>query len=507
MTKPLSAAKLGNRHLGSLGSRFTEINHETGTVVIAAQTDFASSYAGQHLLFMLTNLLARQYDVVKEIKIGVPDVKTLDEAIILGSKEPKLPAALAKVASAVSTGTMTVTMMPCLEVEAGVQLSFGPNSIAGFADGWRLFVGQIDKIPKAASESVLAFGPYFAETIMAGECFKFLAGYIGTHEPRLPLHLSLWSLETAKSWHELHSGLPINGSLPPFYLVGCGAVGQAFLATLIASIISIQHATLIDHDAIDDELTNLNRYPLAIRTDEGTNKALLAQRFLAERGISSFAFPGKWEDYQSSVRDKQRADLLEQENQFKYEHLISCVDGNPARHALQRFWPRLLFGGSTLGLALTVQNYDMTSDFDCLMCANPITINDWSIELQADKLRNMSAEQRAGLANEVGADIDAVEDYLRTRRCGSLGEREMAKFRASGQQADWSVGFVSVAAGVTLSAVWVSRVLNADLLNRQGNAFRFSFETASGRITAHRRRVDCECAQQGKKIFEKKWRN
>src|SRR5215510_7853587 len=85
----------------------------------------------------------------------------------------------------------------------------------------------------------------------------------------------------------------------------------------------------------------------------------------------------------------QRSDLLEREQVFHYQYIISCVDKNPVRHAIQHFWPHVLFGGSTLGLGVTVQSYDMTSEFDCLMCANPISSDDWSIELQAERLRGI----------------------------------------------------------------------------------------------------------------------
>lgn len=497
--------KLGDRHLRSFDGRFSETADNDGIVLVSAEETFATSTAGQHLLFMLVNLLARQYGVVREIQIAVAKVDVLSQAALLAITSPKLPDALIELAAQVSGEAAIVSLVSVPVVKGGVHLSFGGNTVAAFADGWRLSVGDPAILPRVTAESALAFGPFFAASILAGECFKTFFGFKEPQRTRLPLHFSLWSFEAGESWGELDPGRAITTSLPPFYLVGCGAVGQAFLGSLVASAVTLEHVTLIDHDTIDEELTNLNRYCLAVLSDANAKKVVLAEAYLQERSVSCFAFQGRWEDYQASSREGQRSDLSEREQTFHYEYIISCVDKNPARHAIQRFWPRVLFGGSTLGLGATVQSYDMASQFDCLMCANSISSDDWSIELQAERLRVMTSQERRELFKTVDADIEAVEDYLRNPRCGTLGERELFKFRTSADSTEASVGFVSVGAGVVLGAAWVVAVVTGAAVDCRGNARRFSFETVSGRITAHRRRTDCECVTRGRIAYDRKW--
>lgn len=498
--------QLGDRHLRSFDGRFSEATDDDGIVLVSAEETFAASVAGQHLLFMLVNLLARQYGVIREIQIAIPKVDVLPQATLLTVTSPKLPDALIESATQVSGESIIVSLVSDSVVDAGVHVSFDGKTVAAFADGWRLSVGDPAILPLVTAESELAFGPFFASAILAGECFKHFYGFKEPQRTRLPLHFSLWSFETGESWDELDPGVAITTSLPPFYLVGCGAVGQAFLASMVASAVTLEHVTLVDHDAIDEQLTNLNRYCLAVLSDAKANKAGLAETYLQKRGVSCFAFPGRWEEYQASSREGQRSDLLQREQVFHYQYIISCVDKNPARHSIQRFWPRVLFGGSTLGLGVTVQSYDMASEFDCLMCANPISSDDWSIELQAERLRDMTPEKRRELLKEVDADVEAVEDYLRNPKCGTLGERELFKFRKGANSTEASVGFVSVGAGVILAASWIAAVLTGAAVDARGNARRFNFETVSGRITSHRRRPDCECVTRGRTAYNRRWR-
>ena len=69
------AKQLGNRHL--TGSEKFEIdihNRPRRVVRILASPSVAATPAGQHCLWMLTNLLARQFGIITALKIDVPDV-------------------------------------------------------------------------------------------------------------------------------------------------------------------------------------------------------------------------------------------------------------------------------------------------------------------------------------------------------------------------------------------------------------------------------------------------
>jgi molybdopterin/thiamine biosynthesis adenylyltransferase len=267
----------------------------------------------------------------------------------------------------------------------------------------------------------------------------------------------------------------------------------------------MEHVTSMDGDAIDEEGTNLNRYCLTTTADIGTSKALIAERVLAAHNIPGFAFAGTWEEYQVSERWGQRADLRSLEASFRYESVLSCVDKNPARHSIQRFWPRVLLGGSTLGLSISVVNYDMQRDFECLMCGNPLPVDSWSVDEQANALRAMTSVARQRLAEARGADAATVEAYLNDESCGHLGLAEIKKFRIAPDEAEWSVGFVSVAAGVLLAVETIRTVGFGVSGSDTGAAHRFTFGSVSGRTTAHRRRRGCECLTSGLKRFKENW--
>jgi len=140
-----------------------------------------------------------------------------------------------------------------------------------------------------------------------------------------------------------------------------------------------------------------------------------------------------------------------------------------------------------------------------MMCFNKPEPADRSIEELAADLRKLPTEQLRCRAEAVGANSQAIEAYLTNPRCGYLGEGEIAKFR--GEAIDWSVGFVSVAAGTLLAAQLLKFVLigREAFPENKGNSLRFSFLNPCPRWTKHRRRLDCDCAGDGRVDYEGLW--
>lgn len=498
---------IGDRHLGGLGGEFAPATERSAQgVVISAGASAAATLSGQHMLWMLTNLLARQDGVVTDLILEVPDVDAFPKAMVLGGGGQRLGSALTSLATSIISDRIRISSrLSSLPDDAPVQVHFGSSILAAYADGWRFAIGDVVDLPRARPSSSIAAAPYFAACVLAGEVFKAFRRYDRPRNDAFPLFFSLWSFEAADSWVVLDAGPEAPPALAPFYLVGAGAVGQALLATLIASDVPMEHVTSMDGDAIDDEGTNLNRYCLTTTADIGTSKALIAERVLSAHNIPGFAFSGTWEEYQASDRLGQRADLRSLEASFRYESVLSCVDKNPARHSIQRFWPRVLLGGSTLGLGISVVNYDMQSDFECLMCGNPLPVDSWSVDKQATALRAMTTVERQRLAEATGANAAKVEAYLNDESCGHLGLAEIKKFRVAPGEAEWSVGFVSVAAGVLLAVETLRTVGFGMPGSDMGAARRFSLGSLSGRTSAHRRREGCECLTRGLRRFMENW--
>jgi molybdopterin/thiamine biosynthesis adenylyltransferase len=493
-----------NRHDGNLDGKLTRPD-QLVTVTVRTSLQFADTVAGQHLLWMLINLLARQYDVVGCIRVAVPTANPHKIAIPLCA-QGDLTSSLVALGQALAQDKIDIETVdvPSNEVDAVEVLIEGIDhrgSWGAYADGWRVALGPAGSIASHIPTSETAIGPYFAAALLAGEVFKSARGLSEERRRFEPLFFSTWNFQAAPTFSELEDGPASALDIPLAYLVGAGAVIQAFAATLRGCASVTGRFVVADHDSIDDELTNLNRYCLALPSDAGANKATLLARLLPAERFQVHAVPKRWEEYISDTSHPW-PNVRAAEHDGRFDMVISGVDINQARHAIQRMWPRLIYGGSTLDLSVTIERYDLgRTDDECLMCSNPIEA--WTIEQQTNALQTMSADERRYLATRVGADVELVEAHVQNPKCGTVAEAEMHKFRSAATSAvQWSVGFVSVGAGVLLAA----RLLH-DLMVPTGaeNASRFNFESNKSRQSFHRPNPECQCITSGRKLHERLW--
>jgi len=507
------AKRLGNRHL--TGNEKFEIRAHTGkshVVRITAAPALATTMAGQHCLWMLTNLLARQFGIITTLRIDVPPVPSLPGVALFGMGQT-LQEMLVNTAELVAGDALDIECVKRqgqhIDAEAGVGLyqPEAPFSIATLADGWRVLAGKPCVMPAFIPTSNNPFGPYFAACIAAGEVFKHLVGLKpGCGRAIEHLAFSLWDYQKSESWESTDPGLwPPEIVLLPFYLVGAGAVGQATIASLAACPNIGGYATIVDEEEVD--ATNRNRYALAHSGNLGKKKVLIASDVLTRNNFQVVPYPGWWESYvQGTSRPLQRDDVTQLEKKWRFQRILSCVDKNRPRHSIQNVWPEIILGGSTWECGILVQEYDLRTDGECLKCANPIE-EVRTIEDEAARWRKMAPDQRQNVAQEKGLDIDAIEAYLDVPKCGQLGEQEIAKFVLDPHQ-DWSVGFVSVAAGVLLAAKLVqSQIAGLDSAfpPSRGQALRFSFLNPAPFITRHSRREGCECSNKGADAYRRLW--
>jgi molybdopterin/thiamine biosynthesis adenylyltransferase len=238
-------------------------------------------------------------------------------------------------------------------------------------------------------------------------------------------------------------------ALPTFYMAGAGAVAQAAALTLAGLPSVTGHASVADPDALD--LSNDNRYALATLHDDGQPKVPMIEHFPKQRGVEVFPFTGTWQDYVTRCgRDANRADLDALERKFLYRLVLSCVDDNSARHAIQNLWPDLIIGGSTYGLTAKAITYDMCGDQLCLKCFNPVVERNERVRERIAQALAMSPDEQARFFAELGIDPVNATAYLQNPGCGQLTEKDLDRFAAG--EPMMSVGFVSVAAGVLLAA-------------------------------------------------------
>jgi molybdopterin/thiamine biosynthesis adenylyltransferase len=441
-----------------------------GRVLVRIERRLATSKAGQHALWMLSNLLARQFRLVTSLRFDVPDdIGLLPEVAAFG-EAPLLSDAIMSGIRLVAGGHVDVAKFDSSEnISFDVALNVGkidsatlaPVSLSTFADGWRVYVGAGASMPDNVSGSEIASGPYLAACFTAAEVFKHLRGlrygrgrFIDAENE---VFLSLWSGSTASCWDALDAGVdPQHVALPAIYFAGAGAVAQAAALTL-AGIGNIRcHATVIDHDFFD--LTNDNRYAISTVDDENKSKAELLGNFLRRRGFSCFSYQGRWESFLD--RNSRRLNIPELdslERMYKYSVVLSCVDENGARHAIQNTWPEMVLGGSTYGLSAKATTYNMGGEELCLKCYNAVPDRNALAEERLREARQLSPSQREKFFRELGVDPKAANEHLRLPRCGLLSEKDLRRFAAG--EPMMSVGFVSVAAGILLATQLVRQVL------------------------------------------------
>lgn len=479
----------------------------TARVLIGIDLLWARTKAGQDTIWMLANLLCRQFKLVTSITLDIPSEITLLPRVAAFGEALLLRDAIANcvrmvAGSLVQIGELVAGSDETHEIEVFVgsprDAPSAPVRLILYADGWRLFLGA-SRPPVGPPQSKLTLGPYLGACFAAGEVFKRLRGLrqgrgelIGEgHE----LYLSLWSTKAASSWDQLDCGPHIESTeLPPLYFIGAGAVAQAG-GLAIAGIPKLTaHMTTIDAESLD--LSNDNRYSLATFEDSKKPKAQFLEDFFERRGFGHYSYGGTWQDYVTRQRRKpNRMDLADLESRFMYRLILSCVDDNGARHAIQNLWPNMIIGGSTLGLTAKAITYDMSGDQLCLKCYNPVVNRNELVRKRLDEARAMDSSKRMQFFASLGIDPAKASEHLRDPGCGQLSEQELVRF-AEGEPM-MSVGFVSVAAGVLLAAQLLRFVHSGrPALVAQGPVLIANFYRPGLRLLKSLPQHRCDCAER-----------
>lgn len=496
----MTSEEISDRHLRAVD----------GLAPVSAKVEFrvrilsrsaVTTVAGQHLAICLVNLLCRMTDLVSAIDIDVPIAKTL---VASPNAVPghDLAEAMRSLVAWATGDEITVDVTPgdrradiCLCIGDDVRAERGAISLHALADGWRAWVGTVDRLPKdpTAFTATNPLGAFFAASILAGEVFKRTRG-ITRGRFIEEFAYSLWSGETG-NWAELKDGPPIAElSLPPLYVVGAGAVGQGLINLIGASAFGSSYLVTIDDDIHD--ITNFNRCFVAGVGDKGDPKIDAVTRYRGLTGIGGIEFRGTISAYVRSVKPGLRSDLAEREARDVFNCVVSCVDKGSSRQDIQGLWPNILVGGSTLGLSAKTIVYDLANATPCLACHNPPEKDGERLRKIEQHVRAMSAqEQREFLAGI--SDIDEVLDYLAgSSRCGSVGE---ASLRAFATQADreFSVSFVSMAASVLVASRLFARLLFGRHAHESELAPMTSLAFLNGSIDHARTSIDSQCGKCG----------
>lgn len=471
-------------------------------VVVIGEAEYSGTLAGQHLLQMLINLLARQYDVIDELVIGVPPLPVHEGVFRLHPVGGNLQEELIGLGEQVAGGEIRIARMESTDSRdlapgsTGAVIlvgSFRPDQkvhyeVAVVADGWRFQCTTKARTPSTLGKSGYPNGPYMAACYAAASVFKFLHSVDAT----VDLTYSLWNWDRG-DWASLEAGIePATIALDTLYAIGLGAVGAASIFTLAATRGLQGQVILIDPQKMDT--TNRNRLVSGAYEDAEKFKVELAADTLAGCGLEAYLYSGRWPNYTADPSRTVPAAIRAREREDRYDWVLSSVDRNLQRRAIANSLPRHVIGGSSQGMTAQACYYSNFGVCECLACSHPAELVP-SIEELTEQLKTMNPDERNRWYD--ARDVDpqkriAIEEYLGDPACAHVGGAELHALGLEGAT-DWAVGFVSVTAGVLQATFLLQcRLLGVETALAVGNQwFAWFFRPDLGTSVA-RRKSSCD---------------
>lgn len=215
-------------------------------------------------------------------------------------------------------------------------------------------------------------------------------------------------------------------------LAGMGAVGNAFVLAALTHPGARGTLRAADYDHVD--LTNLNRCLLFTRDHLGQLKADVANTVnLGQPHATLLVMPDRAEH---AFRNA------------PVPTLVSAVDTNRAREAINQLVPRTTLAGSTFNLR--VQTNVFGAPGPCLRCGNPPEPREPDVAVKARVLA-ANADELEDLAAQAGQPVENLLSWASTAVCGELDASVLPALRNEGPTT-FSVGFVSALSGALLAA-------------------------------------------------------
>ncbi len=251
--------------LGDIDREILRSRLEATTVRLHAREDVADEKSLSEGFLFAANLLSRLYP---RIVIDAPSTLATDAQELMRSINPGID----------------------LDGEAAYSLAFSlePPEGAGAsvsAAGWNVVVdGATSGRPTApAPAAALA-----AAAVGVGELFRSVFSDVIDRGKTQPQPGS-FNLVTLDGWSDV--GLPKKFDVGTVHLAGAGAIGEAAVTALRATEVEGQ-LFVVDPESIEE--SNLQRYVLALDTDEGEYKTALVGRALENTKIQVVEVPTPW---------------------------------------------------------------------------------------------------------------------------------------------------------------------------------------------------------------------
>lgn len=490
-------AALRSRHADTLRGALAPLEAVVAAdVELSVSRDDAFTVAGQHLALHAANLLGRLEGVVASVTV------TLDHAAdgsndvpLRPGVDPRLPDGAPSFVGALEAVASLAAPHRVRRRDAGAGVADHARPAGDIVRRVRVRIGRADGRPGAAVAAVYAaagdwvahvgrspgpacnpaatlpFGAHAAAALAVAEVFRLLRASGPLSAGPDQMTWSVWSCAplmpgAADGPSDGPSGVTLArelpDGLPPFTVVGVGAVGSAFLLTLWASGLAVRESEVVDGDVVSR--TNLNRYPLFGVSDVGQPKASGAAALLRRDGDGARApftlhgIDAWWADYCRRAPGPIRL-------------LVSTVDTNAARHQLQDSLPGVILGASTHELRAEVDRYALVDSASrCLKCHNPVAVGETDAVLRA-RLLTLTVGELQQEAEDRGVEADVLQRYVDDLRAGGTGCAILAgagleKLRRMPGEGAFAVSFVSALAGTMLAAQLVREASSAGPLLR-----------------------------------------
>ena len=297
-------------------------------VAIAFGEEAATSRDGRELLDLSVRLAARLYPSLTFATVPAGDGFAEELIALAISINPNIETP--------KTGTANVA----LSIGVDAPAVNAPTVHAG-CDGWVAMVGT--EGPYSTSDQGNPFGAGFAACLAAANLFRFL--FLPDGKTLLDADISF--PPDVGSFPSLAASTLTN----PLVLVGVGAVGNSAAWALARTPLTGQ-IYLVDPHVV--ELSNLQRYVLCARSDEGGIKVDIAGKEFGG-ALEALRHQGAW------------ASFLEAKG-YKWERVLVALDSAHDRRAGQGSLPRWIANAWTQVGDLGVSSHSFLGQDACLAC-------------------------------------------------------------------------------------------------------------------------------------------
>ncbi len=326
---PRDAVAISQVLQGFQADVFTEKLKDLQVAIVFGE-EAATSRDGRELLDLAVRLVARLY----------PNL-----SVVASSGGDQFGADLVSLAKTINPNIKVRRRGGCANVALSVGTdapSVDTQTIYAGCDGWTAQVGT--EAPYGTSDFGNPFGAGFAACLGAANLFRFL--FLPDGAPLLDRDAQYPT--DASSFPDLESATLAE----PMVLVGAGAIGNG-AAWALSRVPLTGELHVVDPEAV--ELSNLQRYVLCTRTDEGTAKVDAMERAFRKEGLRASLYLGEWGSFLET-------------HGYKWERVLVAVDSARDRRAVQGSLPRWIANAWTQTGDLGVSTHSFLGEDACLAC-------------------------------------------------------------------------------------------------------------------------------------------